>query len=77
MLRLWMGRRRYRDRGHSMNAAGRGIQVQQFRPEATRRLARFARRTDRRGMEIVPKFGSEIIADEPSLLEDSADVDFL
>ena len=53
------------------------VAFQQFRPEATRRLAGrgcVRRRTDGRGMEIVAIFRSEIIADEPSLLED---VDFL
>ena len=50
------------------------VAFQQFRPEATRRLAGFVRRTDGRGMEIVTSFVSEMIADEPSLLED---VDFL
>ena len=50
------------------------VAFQQFRPESTRRLAGFVRRTDGRGMEIVTSFVSEMIADEPSLLED---VDFL
>ena len=50
------------------------VTFQQFRPEATRRLAGCKRRTDLRGMEIVDAFNSEMIADEPSLLED---VDFL
>ena len=52
------------------------VAFQQFRPEATRRVARFkfVRRTDGRGMEIVDAFRSEIIDDEPSVLED---VDFL
>ena len=50
------------------------VAFQQFRPEATLRLAGCARRTDGRGMEIVGSFGCETIADEPSLLDD---VDFL
>ena len=48
------------------------VAFQQFRPEATRRLAGCVRHTDGRGMEIVSAFGSdsEIIADKPSPLED-------